>query len=179
MIGAAFAFGFMVLISGLMPTYLSFALVLPLVGFTSLTLLTAANATMQLGIEPTMRGRVMALYMTVLMGGTPLGSPFIGWVGQTFGARWSLIVGGALTVLGTLGSVLYFSRRRGISIRPRLLPRPRLEVIPQSDLLGSNSIADPVAAPVTDPAAEPVAAQPRAGRRQTGGRPGRRTAGGS
>jgi len=68
----------------------------------------------------------------VLMGGTPIGSPFIGWIGQTFGARWSLIVGGALTVLGTMASVLYFSRRRGLVIRPQLLPRPRLDVVPAS-----------------------------------------------
>ncbi|MDX6293870.1 MAG: hypothetical protein QOH50_2945 [Kribbellaceae bacterium] len=149
-IGAGLAFGVMVLISGLMPTYLSYALVLPLVGFTALTMLTSANATMQLGIEPTMRGRVMALYMTVLMGGTPIGSPFIGWVGQTFGARWSLIVGGALTVLGTLGSVVYFSRRRGISIRPRLLPRPRLEVVPQTDLVDAKRVVAEPAAPILD-----------------------------
>jgi MFS family permease len=149
-IGAGLAFGVMVLISGLMPTYLSYALVLPLVGFAALTMLTSANATMQLGIEPTMRGRVMALYMTVLMGGTPIGSPFIGWVGQTFGARWSLIVGGALTVLGTLGSVVYFSRRRGISIRPRLLPRPRLEVVPQTDLVDAKRVVAEPAAPILD-----------------------------
>ena len=149
-IGAGLAFGVMVLISGLMPSYLSYALVLPLVGFTALTMLTSANATMQLGIEPTMRGRVMALYMTVLMGGTPIGSPFIGWVGQTFGARWSLIVGGALTVLGTLGSVVYFSRRRGISIRPRLLPRPRLEVVPPTDLVDAKRVVAEPAAPILD-----------------------------
>ena len=141
-IGAALAFGLMDIVSGLMPTYLSFALVLPLVGFTALTMLTAANATMQLGIEPTMRGRVMALYMTVLMGGTPIGSPFIGWVGQEFGARWSLIVGGGLTMLGTVASVLYFSRRSGLAIRPRLLPRPRLDVLPQTELLGEKAAVD-------------------------------------
>jgi MFS family permease len=141
-IGAALAFGVMAIVSGLMPTYLTYAMVLPLVGFTSLTMLTAANATMQLSIEPTMRGRVMALYMTVLMGGTPIGSPFIGWVGQTMGARWSLIVGGGLTVLGTLGSVLYFSRRRGLAIRPHLLPRPRLEVLTPTDLLGEKTVAN-------------------------------------
>ncbi|GAB2598488.1 MFS transporter [Kribbella endophytica] len=141
-IGAALAFGVMDVVSGLMPTYLSFAAVLPLVGFTALTMLTAANATMQLGIEPTMRGRVMALYMTVLMGGTPIGSPFIGWIGQEFGARWSLVVGGGLTILGTVGSVLYFSRRQGLAIRPRLLPRPRLEILPQTELLADKATVE-------------------------------------
>jgi MFS family permease len=129
-IGAALAFGTMVVISGLMPTYLTFALALPLVGLTSLTMMTAANATMQLSVAPTMRGRVMAIYMAVFMGGTPLGSPLIGWVGQAFGARWSLIVGGGLTVLGTLAATLVFNRRRGLVIRPRLWPRPRLDVLP-------------------------------------------------
>jgi len=141
-IGAAVAFGVMEIVSALMPTYLTFALVLPIVGLTSLTMLTSANATMQLSIEPTMRGRVMALYMTVLMGGTPIGSPFIGWIGQEFGARYSLIVGGGLTIVGTVVSVLYFSRRRGLLIRPRLLPRPRLEILPQTELLGEKAVVD-------------------------------------
>ena len=60
-----------------------------------------------------MRGRVMALYMMIFIGGTPFGSPFIGWVGEMFGARWTLIVGGALTILGTaLASVVYLRARR-------------------------------------------------------------------
>ncbi|HWD82055.1 MAG TPA: MFS transporter, partial [Kribbella sp.] len=141
-IGAAILFGLFEIVSALMPTYLTFALVLPLVGLTSLTMLTSANATMQLSIEPTMRGRVMALYMTLLMGGTPIGGPFIGWVGQAMGARWSLIVGGGLTVLGAVASVLYFSRKRGLAIRPRLLPRPHLEVLPQSELLADKAAVD-------------------------------------
>jgi len=141
-IGAAIAFGLLEVVSAVMPTYLTFALVLPFVGLASLTMLTTANATMQLSIEPTMRGRVMALYMTVLMGGTTIGSPLIGFVGQELGARASLIVGGGLTVLGAVGSVLYFSRRRGLSIRPRLLPRPRLEILPQTQLLGDKAVVD-------------------------------------
>jgi len=141
-IGAAIAFGLLEVVSAVMPTYLTFALVLPFVGLASLTMLTTANATMQLSIEPTMRGRVMALYMTVLMGGTTIGSPLIGFVGQELGARASLIVGGGLTVFGAVGSVLYFSRRRGLSIRPRLLPRPRLEILPQTQLLGDKAVVD-------------------------------------
>ena len=40
-----------------------------------------------------MRGRVMALYMAVFMGGTPLGAPIIGWIGDAFGARWTIGIG--------------------------------------------------------------------------------------
>jgi MFS family permease len=74
-----------------------------------------------------MRGRVMALYMMIFIGGTPLGSPLIGWVGEAYGARWTLIAGGALTVLGTaLASTLYLRRRRVLTPDPRpsnLFPR--------------------------------------------------------
>ncbi|GAA1667095.1 MFS transporter [Kribbella yunnanensis] len=155
-IGAAIAFGLLEVVSAVMPTYLTFALVLPLVGLASLTMLTTANATMQLSIEPTMRGRVMALYMTVLMGGTTIGSPLIGFVGQELGARYSLIVGGGLTALGAIGSVLYFSHRRGLSIRPRLLPRPRLEILPQSELLADKAVVDvPQAVGAKEPTSDP------------------------
>ena len=47
-------------------------------------MLTPANATVQLSVSPAMRGRVMALYMMMLMGGTPLGAPIVGWVGRDF-----------------------------------------------------------------------------------------------
>ena len=42
----------------------------------------------------------MALYMTIVMGGTPIGSPIIGWVGETFGARWTLVGGGPCVIVG-------------------------------------------------------------------------------
>jgi MFS family permease len=72
----------------------------------------------QLSVSPLMRGRVMALYMMIFMGGTPLGAPVIGWVGQTFGARWTLIGGGAATIAGTLLAVVMFALAKGL-IGPR------------------------------------------------------------
>ena len=72
----------------------------PLLGLTALTMITAANAFMQLHTDAGMRGRVMALYMMIFIGGTPLGAPLIGWVGEVFGARWTLILGGLATALG-------------------------------------------------------------------------------
>ncbi len=112
-VGAAVLFGTVEIAAGLMPTYLLFALLCPLLGITALTMITSANAFMQLKTDPGMRGRVMALYMMIFIGGTPLGSPLIGWVGEAYGARWTLIVGGALTVAGTtLASLLYLRGRR-------------------------------------------------------------------
>jgi MFS family permease len=97
---AALGFGGAEIAAGLMPSYVLYAAVCPVIGFSTLTLLNSANATLQLESDPVYRGRVMALYMTIVMGGTPIGSPVIGWVGQTFGARWTLILGGVLVIVG-------------------------------------------------------------------------------
>ena len=112
--GAALLFGVVEIVAGLMPTYLTYVAIVPFLGFTALTMITAANTTMQLATAPGLRGRVMALYLMVFMGGTPLGSPFIGWIGEQFGARWTLIGGGGLTILGVLASVAVFTRGRGM-----------------------------------------------------------------
>ena len=69
-------------IAALAPTYEVFALALIPTGLASLTALTTANAMVQLSVDAQMRGRVMALYMAVFMGGTPLGAPIIGWIGD-------------------------------------------------------------------------------------------------
>jgi MFS family permease len=118
---AGLAFGVVEIALGLMPSYLTFALLSPLLGLCLLTMLNAANTTVQLSVSPVMRGRVMALYMMLVMGGTPLGAPVVGWVGATFGARWTLIGGGAMTLFGVVLAVLVFhgptipSRRRRIT----------------------------------------------------------------
>ena len=108
-------FGALVTISGLMPSYLTFALLTPLIGISALTLITSANAYMQLHTEAGVRGRVMALYMMIFMGGTPVGAPVVGWIGEAFGARWTLILGGLLTIAGITLASLLFARARGVT----------------------------------------------------------------
>ncbi|GAA2127873.1 MFS transporter [Nocardioides bigeumensis] len=109
-VGAALTFGAIEVAAGLMPTYLTFALMTPLLGLTALTMITAANTFMQLHTTPGMRGRVMALYMMIFMGGTPLGAPVVGWVGESFGARWTLILGGLMTMAGVAAASLLYLR---------------------------------------------------------------------
>src|SRR6476660_3771996 len=110
LVGAALGFGAANIVAGLLPTYVSFAACVPLIGLCTLTLLNSANATMQLESDPVLRGRVMALYMTIVMGGTPIGSPIIGWIGQHFGPRWTLVGGGLLVLVGVLLAVALFAR---------------------------------------------------------------------
>jgi MFS family permease len=126
-IGAALAFAAIEVLAGLMPTYVAFALLTPLLGLAALTMITAANAFVQLHTDEGMRGRVMALYMMIFIGGTPLGAPLIGWVGEHFGARWTLLLGGLLTAAGVVGASLWYARARGVLTAVRrpsnLVPR--------------------------------------------------------
>jgi MFS family permease len=112
-VGAALVFGAVEVVAGLAPTYLTFALLAPVLGLTSLTMITAANTYMQMNTGSGMRGRVMALYLMVFMGGTPVGAPVLGWVGETFGARWTLLLGGGVTMLGVgLAALVYLAATR-------------------------------------------------------------------
>ncbi len=127
-IGAALAFAGLEIVAALMPTYVTFALMTPLLGLSALTMITAANTFVQLHTDPGMRGRVMALYMMIFIGGTPLGAPLIGWIGEVAGARWTLLVGGAMTALGVLASsALYLRAQRR---RVERDDQPRDEPIP-------------------------------------------------
>jgi MFS family permease len=90
------------LLSSLAPTYAVFAVSLVPVGLAALTALTTANAMVQTRTAPEMRGRVMALYMAIFLGGTPIGAPLVGWLAEVAGARWTIAAGGlavGLTVL--------------------------------------------------------------------------------
>lgn len=113
-------FGAVVVVSGLVPGYVGFALLAPVTGVAALTLITSANMFMQLNTAPEVRGRVMALYLMVFMGGTPLGAPVIGWIGEELGARWTLVGGGAVTLVGVVVAGLVHARleraRSGASV---------------------------------------------------------------
>jgi MFS family permease len=122
---AAMGFGVAEIVAGLLPTYAAFMVFAPVIGFCTLTLLNSANSTLQLESDPALRGRVMALYMTIVMGGTPLGSPVIGWIGEHLGARWTLMIGGGLTIAGALVAVAVFqhlSKRLADDARTVLTP---------------------------------------------------------
>jgi MFS family permease len=115
LIGMALVFGVLEIAVGLMPSFDSTALLLVPTGLVMLTFTTAANASVQLGVEPTMRGRVMALYLMCFMGGTPVGAPIIGWVAGAFGPRWGLLGGGLICLLSALVIAAFIAQRRGLT----------------------------------------------------------------
>src|SRR5690606_29999105 len=109
-VGSAGAFGVSLAALAVMPSFRAFAVACVLVGFTSLTLLATANAWIQTTTAPSMRGRVMALHMMVLMGATPVGAPLVGWIGEHWGARWSIGVGAIASLVVTLVAAMWAMR---------------------------------------------------------------------
>ena len=125
-IGSAFVFAAAQGASALMPTFHTYMALAAPVGFASLTMLTAANAALQTSVEPAMRGRVMALYMMVFLGGAPVGSPLVGWVGETFGPRLAITLGAVATLVVCVAAWIWAHRRwqpRYAVVRPALLPQ--------------------------------------------------------
>ncbi|MBP8918678.1 MAG: MFS transporter [Micropruina sp.] len=118
-VGALAGFAVMTTVLALAPAYWVYALLLVPVGLASLTVMTAANTTVQLTTAPQMRGRVMSLYMAIFAGGTPLGAPLIGWVGDAWGPRWTLLVGAIGTGLAALSAAAYVWHRMGRPFRLR------------------------------------------------------------
>ena len=88
-------FGLGLALAALAPNHWTFALALVGIGVSAQTFTTTANGAVQLSTEPAMRGRVMAIFLAIALGGTPLGAPIVGRVADRFGPRWALAVGAA------------------------------------------------------------------------------------
>ena len=113
---AAAAFGVFCAASAVMPSFWLFSLALIPVGVAAQTFMTTANGAVQLGTDAAVRGRVMAIYMAIFMGGTPIGAPIVGWVANQFGPRWGLGVAAASGIAALLVGVYWLVRYRGLRV---------------------------------------------------------------
>ncbi len=112
-----------------MPTYLTFAIILPLCGFAALTVVTAANAYVQIASAPgdarpgdgAVHGHLHGRHAdrgARCSAGSPSTSAPAG--------RWSAAA--RLTALGTVVAAAVFARRQGVVVTPHLRPRPHVAV---------------------------------------------------
>ncbi|MCU1440903.1 MAG: transporter [Rhodoglobus sp.] len=113
---AASAFGVACILAALTPTYWTFGASLVIVGIASMTIMSTANAYVQTTTEPSMRGRVMAIYMAIFSGGTPIGAPVVGLVANHFGPRWSLAIAAASGICAAVVAVIWIARSRNLRL---------------------------------------------------------------
>lgn len=114
---AAAVFGLGLTIAAVLPTYWLFGLVLIAIGVSAQTFTTSTNSLMQLTTEPAMRGRIVAIFLAIAMGGTPLGAPIVGWVADTFGPRWALCVGAVAGLLAAAVGLRYLVKHHRLQLR--------------------------------------------------------------
>lgn len=95
----AVVFGVLECLAALAPNYITFALLMIPTGLAMLTFLISVNTLIQLTTPAHLRGRVLAIYFAVNLGITPIGSPIIGWVGEAWGPRWTLLIGGIGSII--------------------------------------------------------------------------------
>jgi MFS family permease len=116
LIGASLLFGLIALLAAGAPTLaLEIAALAPL-GAATVTLAASINSSLQLASEPSMRGRVMALYSIVFLGSTPIGGPLSGWLSEAIDPRAALVMAGVAGIAGALITRIAFDRVARIPI---------------------------------------------------------------
>lgn len=95
----AFGFGAAMLLVAVSPSLIWATAAMGVVGFFSVSFTALTNTILQVSSAARMRGRVMAVWAMAFLGSTVIGGPVIGWVGQTVGPRWSLVVGAAAAIV--------------------------------------------------------------------------------
>jgi MFS family permease len=107
LVGSVSVFGVLIGVAALAPNQWLELIVLAAVGAASVGFMSKGNSTLQLGADPSMRGRVMALWSVAFMGSTPIGGPIAGAVAEHFGGRASLLLGAVACFLAAgLGALL-------------------------------------------------------------------------
>ena len=95
----ALVFGGLLAAVAMAPSLVSASVLIVFMGAASIGFIATANATLQLGSDPAMRGRVMALYAMAFLGTTPIGAPLVGAIAQWTDPRVALLTGAAATVI--------------------------------------------------------------------------------
>ena len=107
----AMIFSIFLILSALAPTFLIYAISLPFIGGTALMTFIAANTMVQMRTDSEIRGRVMGIYLTVFLGGTPIVSPLIGWMTETIGTRSTIVICGVISFTAALATYIRFKDR--------------------------------------------------------------------
>lgn len=150
----AFAFGAVLMLSGVMPTYLTFALTLPVMGLVSMLTMNAANTIVQMSVDPSLRGRVMALYILVMQGGKPFGAPLLGWFAELWGARSTLLVGGGVVLVGEVAVMALLAGSLRVHLWQEIRPYTSRLVRSKASSTTAPTAGKPVPADQSAPATE-------------------------
>jgi MFS family permease len=109
---AGVAFGTSLMAAAIAPNLPIELLILVVLGAAMITFQATANSLLQPNSDSIFRGRVMALYVIVFVGSTPIGGPLVGWVAQELGPRAGLGLGGFATIVASVAVLWALGRWR-------------------------------------------------------------------
>jgi MFS family permease len=128
-VGGVFWTGILLVVSGSIPVIAPFTVMLVAVGMSQLLFQTASNSLVQLSSNLAIRGRVMSLYILVLLGGQAIGGPLMGQVVDHFGAHVGMMVAGGVPAMAAAVIGLVLARRGGLHLAVRMrhhMPLPAI-----------------------------------------------------
>ncbi|MFC8304854.1 MFS transporter [Specibacter sp. NPDC057265] len=114
---AAGAYGVVLMGAAFAPSMATFGTVMVVAGFASLLFLTSANQLVQMSTNVSIRGRVMSLYIMVLIGGQAIGGPLMGALAEQWGVQWATVLAGGMPALAALAIALVLARRGQLTLR--------------------------------------------------------------
>ena len=150
-LGSAIAFGLLEFAVGFAPTFIVAMILLVPTGFFSIYLAQAANHRVQMGLHSAYRGRVMALYVLVFLGTTPIGASLAGWWGEHFGVPSSIWTAGLFSLVAGMLALVWQLRTSGDRLSLHGGPRPGLTLV--------RTTPDPNEE-IVEPAPQPARAEP-------------------
>jgi MFS family permease len=150
-LGAALAFGVSEIAVGFAPSFIVAMILLVPTGFFSIYLAQAANHRVQMGVDSAYRGRVMALYVLVFLGSTPIGATLAGWWGEHFGVPSAIWGAGVVSLVAAVAALIWQLRTSHERLSLRMRPRPRLRLVSTSPVVPSAAAAALRPEPVLEP----------------------------
>lgn len=88
-----------------------FCITLVGIGMATLTFMTSANSLVQMTAPAAVRGRVMSVYLLMLLGCQAIGGPIVGAVVDQIGVRSTMLICGSIVALAAIGSGLAMGRQ--------------------------------------------------------------------
>lgn len=119
-------YGLMLCLAALAPSMVWFGAAMVLSGFWALMFLTASNQLVQVSSNMGIRGRVMSLYIMVLIGGQAIGGPMIGWIAEHVDPHTAILVSGGVPVLAAVTVAVVLARRGELTLKVDLKDRRHL-----------------------------------------------------
>lgn len=120
---AAGFFGLSIIASGIAEVVWLFMLCLVAIGFTRLLFATAAESIVQMSTNRVIRGRVMAIYAMVVLGGQAIGAPLMGWLTELWGVQPAMIASGVVPAVAAIVIAIMLARSGRLHLKFRLRKR--------------------------------------------------------